>query len=64
MIPMGSVLSHLRREKLLLILLLALPLLVALSPEKHSRLHLLVDWPTIGALAGLMLLSRAPVCRN
>jgi len=59
MIGIGPVLGHLRREKLLLVLLLALPVLVVLSPEERSRLHLLVDWSTIGALAGLMILSRA-----
>jgi len=56
---MGKLLGQMRREKLLLALLFALPVLVVYLPEERQRLHLLVDWSTIGALAGLMLLSRA-----
>ena len=59
MIRIGPVLAQLRREKLLLFLLLALPVLVVLVPQERGRLHLLVNWSTIGALAGLMILSRA-----
>lgn len=56
---MGRFLDHLRREKLLLVLLFTLPGLIFYFPEERSQLHLMVDWSTIGALAGLMLLSRA-----
>jgi len=59
MIRISPDLGYLRREKLLLVMLVALPVLVAFSPVELSRLHLLVDWSTIGALAGLMILSRA-----
>jgi Na+/H+ antiporter NhaD/arsenite permease-like protein len=53
------VLSRLSEDYLLLILLLLLPLLLWLQPIAPDAMLALVDWQTISALAGLMLLSRA-----
>ena len=49
----------LRQERLLLCLLLALPPLWWLNPVPAASLPGLVDWSTIAALAGLMVLSKA-----
>ncbi|TRW49438.1 transporter [Aliidiomarina halalkaliphila] len=51
-------LSRLSEDILLLVLLIALIPLLWLSPESPWALHQLVDWKTVGALAGLMILSR------
>jgi len=51
--------SRLREEKLLLGLLLAAPPLWVASQLPAAALPTLVDWSTIAALAGLMILSRA-----
>ncbi|WP_422674880.1 SLC13 family permease [Billgrantia desiderata] len=51
-------LSRLRQELLLLVLLAALPLLLLALPEQAGNLHHLVHWDTLAALAGLMVLSR------
>jgi Na+/H+ antiporter NhaD/arsenite permease-like protein len=48
----------LRQEWLLVVLLVVLPLLLLLVPTAPADLAALVDWKTIGALAGLMVLSR------
>ena len=48
----------LREEWLLVLLLAALPVLLALVPTGPAGLVALVDWKTVGALAGLMVLSR------
>lgn len=52
----------LRTEWLLVVLLAALPVLLLLAPTGTVRgpagLAALVDWKTVGALAGLMVLSR------
>ena len=48
-----------QQEKLLLCLLLALPALCWLSPLPARELPGLVHWPTIAALAGFMVLSKA-----
>ena len=53
------VLSRLTEDYLLLALLLLLPLLLGFKPTAASGLAALVDWHTVAALAGLMLLSRA-----
>jgi len=53
-----SALSRVRGDLLLLVLLAALIPLLWLTPEPTWALHLLVDWKTVGALAGLMILSR------
>lgn len=51
-------LSRVAEDRLLVVLLVAaVPLLLA-QPEAVHSLHHLVDWKTIGALAGLLVLSR------
>ncbi|TVR96128.1 MAG: transporter [Wenzhouxiangellaceae bacterium] len=52
-------LTRLRQERLLLILLTALPMLVWFSPIPVRDIPGLVHWNTLAALAGLMILSRA-----
>ncbi|MDP2716994.1 SLC13 family permease [Rheinheimera sp.] len=52
-------LSRLTEDFLLLALLLMLPLLLWLQPTAVPGIIALVDWHTVTALAGLMLLSRA-----
>ncbi|TVP56781.1 MAG: transporter [Halomonadaceae bacterium] len=51
-------LSRLSEDLLLTILLVALIPLLWLTEEPTWALHQLVDWKTVGALAGLMVLSR------
>lgn len=53
------VLSRLTEDYLLLTLVLLLPLLLWLQPVTPGAMLALVDWQTVSALAGLMLLSRA-----
>lgn len=53
------VMSRVSEDYLLLTLLLLLPLLLWLQPTSPANLAALVDWHTVTALAGLMLLSRA-----
>ena len=48
----------LRRDNFLLVLLAALPLLAFLAPNPLESLPGLVDWPTIAALTGLLLLTK------
>lgn len=48
----------LRRDTFLLVLLAALPLLAFLAPNPLASLPGLVDWPTIAALTGLLLLTK------
>lgn len=52
------VLTRLREETMLIILLLVLGPLLWFAPIRSSAIGALVDWRTIGALAGLMVLSR------
>lgn len=52
------VLARASEDRLLLVLLAALAPLLWLTPEPDWALHQLVDWKTVGALAGLMILSR------
>lgn len=52
------VLTRLREETMLIVLLLALAPLLWFAPISSSVIGTLVDWKTIGALAGLMVLSR------
>lgn len=59
MLQLRRVLSRLTEDYLLLALLLLLPLLLWFSPTTPASLLALVDWQTVCALAGLMLLSRA-----
>ncbi|MBV2130348.1 anion permease [Rheinheimera sp. SM2107] len=56
---MRRVLSRLTEDYLLLALLLLLPLLLWSQPTRPLGLVTLVDWQTVTALAGLMMLSRA-----
>ncbi len=49
----------LRAEWLFVLLLVLFPILIFLIPSHPSTLVAMVDWKTIGALAGLMVLSRA-----
>ncbi|KKO45885.1 transporter [Arsukibacterium ikkense] len=53
------VLSRLTEDYLLLALLMPLPILLWLQPTAAPDVIALVDWHTVAALAGLMLLSRA-----
>lgn len=55
---MRQLLNRVSEDYLLLALLLALPLLVATSSMRLADLPGLIDWSTLGALAGLMILSR------
>lgn len=50
--------SRITEDRLLLVLLAGLAALLLLAPEQAHALPGLVDWPTIGALAGLLVLSR------
>ncbi len=54
----GRFLLRLREEWLLVLLLVLLPPLVWLVPHRPADLAGLIDWKTVGALAGLMVLSR------
>ncbi|WP_202456075.1 SLC13 family permease [Frigidibacter albus] len=54
----SNLVRWMREEWLLLLLLALLPLLLWQVPTRPSALAALVDWKTIGALAGLMVLSR------
>ncbi|NRQ41781.1 transporter [Rheinheimera sp. YQF-2] len=56
---MRRLLCRITEDYLLLALLLLLPLLLWLKPTSAAGLAALVDWHTVTALAGLMLLSRA-----
>jgi Na+/H+ antiporter NhaD/arsenite permease-like protein len=59
MLRLRHLLSRVSEDYLLLALLLLLPLLLWLQPTSPANLVTLVDWHTVTALAGLMLLSRA-----
>lgn len=50
--------SRVAEDRLLLALLLALPVLMWLQADATDLIPTLIDWKTIGALAGLMVLSR------
>jgi len=58
MILLRHFLSRVSEDLLLLCLLLALVPLLLLMPDKLTSLPQLVDWKTVAALAGLMVLSR------
>lgn len=55
---LGAVLRGLRTDTFFLILLTGLVLLSALAPGRISSYATLVDWPTIAALTGLLLLTK------
>ncbi len=48
----------LRKDPLLLVLLACLPVLLAVSAAPLSSVPMLVDWPTLAALTGLLLLTK------
>lgn len=50
--------TRITEDRLLLVLLLSLPPLLWWSPVAASELHQLVEWQTLAALTGLLLLSR------
>ena len=54
----GKLLRGLREDTFFLILLAALALLSALAPGRIVSYASLVDWPTIAALTGLLLLTK------
>jgi Na+/H+ antiporter NhaD/arsenite permease-like protein len=51
-------LTRLAEDRLLLVLLAGLAALLLAAPQRTSELATLVDWRTIAALAGLLVLSR------
>ncbi len=51
-------LSRFAEDRLLVVLLIAALPLVLVQPDAVQTVHRLVDWKTIGALAGLLVLSR------
>lgn len=53
-----QLLARVHEDRLLLVLLLALPILLWLVPSNVVSLFHLVEWHTVTALAGLMVLSR------
>lgn len=53
-----NLLTRVQQDRLLLALVLALPVLLWLAPTNLQTLFDLVEWHTVTALAGLMLLSR------
>lgn len=55
---LGRVLRGLRDDKFFLILLAALLLFSAFEPHRIGTYASLVDWPTISALTGLLLLTK------
>jgi di/tricarboxylate transporter len=56
--PVLTLLSSLRRDRFFLALLLVLAVLTLLAPSNMGRYSGLVDWPTIGTLAGLLMLTK------
>ena len=56
--PVWALLSSLRRDRFFLTLLLVLALLTLMAPANAPRYPQLVDWPTIGTLAGLLMLTK------
>lgn len=55
---LGRVLRGLRDDRFFLILLAGLVLLTALAPGRIASYPGLVDWPTLAALAGLLMLTK------
>jgi Na+/H+ antiporter NhaD/arsenite permease-like protein len=51
-------LKALAKDPLLLVLIGLLPVLLMLAPAQIGHLPTLVDWPTIAALAGLLMLTK------
>ena len=57
--PPSMMLRRLAQDWLLAVLLALFPLLLLIAPISARALPALVDWKTVSALAGLMVLSRA-----
>lgn len=57
--PPSRVLQRIAGDWLLLVLIVSFPLLFWAAPVPVEALPELVDWKTVSALAGLMVLSRA-----
>lgn len=57
--PVKPILNWVRRERLLSCLIVATPVLIGLTGVSPRALPALVDWHTMAALTGLMLLSGA-----
>ncbi|MET3131726.1 di/tricarboxylate transporter [Oxalobacteraceae bacterium GrIS 1.11] len=55
---LGRWLKIVARDTLLMVLLAVLVLLTALAPERVADYPALVDWPTIAALTGLLVLTQ------
>ena len=56
--PLRTMLRNLREDNFFLILLAGLVLLSFIAPGKVARYPSLVDWPTIAALTGLLVLTK------
>jgi di/tricarboxylate transporter len=56
--PLRALFDSLRKDTFLLILLAALALLSVIAPNRLASYPALVDWPTIGALTGLLALTK------
>ncbi|HTD06221.1 SLC13 family permease [Undibacterium sp.] len=56
--PLSVVLASLRKDKFFLLLFSSLILLSIQHPSKIASYPALVDWPTIGALTGLLVLTK------
>lgn len=56
--PLRALFDGLRRDSFFLILLAGLVLLGAIAPDRLASFPALVDWPTIGALTGLLALTK------
>jgi di/tricarboxylate transporter len=57
-LPLRRLVDSLRQDGLFLLLLALLAGLSALAPARMARYPALVDWPTIAALTGLLLLTK------
>ena len=55
---MRTLFDSLRQESFLLILVAGLALLSVIAPVRFTSYPALVDWPTIGALTGLLALTK------
>jgi di/tricarboxylate transporter len=56
--PLRALFDSLRQDRFLLILVAGLALLSVIAPDRLASYPALVDWPTIGALTGLLALTK------
>jgi di/tricarboxylate transporter len=56
--PLRALFDSLRQDSFLLILIAGLALLSVIAPNRLASYPALVDWPTIGALTGLLALTK------